>query len=66
MTQMQDLRKKSDAELVETVQAARKTIKDERFMDAFSRKAGIIHSAKKDAARALTELNTRRRNSETK
>jgi ribosomal protein L29 len=63
---MQDLRKKSEAELVETVQAARKTIKDERFKDAFSRKAGIIRNAKKEVARSLTELNTRRRSNETK
>ena len=66
MTNMQDLRKKSDAELAETVQAARKTIKDERFKDAFSRKAAIIQNAKKEVARALTELNTRRRNPEAK
>ena len=66
MTQMQDLRKKSDAELVETVQEARKTIREERFKDLFSRKAGTIRNAKKDVARSLTELNHRRRNNETK
>jgi ribosomal protein L29 len=66
MTQMQDLRTKSDAELVETVQAARKALKDERFKDGFSRKAAIIRNAKKDTARALTELNTRRNKGETK
>ncbi len=66
MTNMQDLRKKSDAELAETVQASRKAIKDERFKDAFSRKAGIIRNAKKEVARSLTELNARRRNTEAK
>lgn len=62
---MQDLRKKSDAELVETVHGARKAIHDERFKDTFSRKAGIIRAAKKDVARALSELNQRRRNNQT-
>jgi ribosomal protein L29 len=62
MTNMQDLRKKSDAELVETAQAARKTVQDERFKDKFSRKAGTIRGAKKSIARALTELQARRNN----
>jgi ribosomal protein L29 len=66
MTDMQDLRKKSDAELAEMVQAARKSIKDERFKDAFSRKAAVIRNAKKEVARSLTELNTRRNSNETK
>jgi ribosomal protein L29 len=66
MTNMQDLRKKADAALIETVHAARKTIKDERFKDAFTRKAGTIRNAKKEVARALTELNTRRRNNQAK
>jgi ribosomal protein L29 len=63
---MQDLRKKSDAELVELVQGSRKTVQDERFKDTFSRKPANIHKAKKEVARALTELNARRRNNETK
>jgi ribosomal protein L29 len=66
MTDMQDIRKKSDAELTEMVGEARKTIREERFKDKFSRKAGIIRNAKTEAARALTELNTRRRNVESK
>ncbi len=66
MTNMQDLRKKSDAELIDTVQGARKTIRDERFKDIFTRKAGTIRNAKKDVARSLTELNARRRNNATK
>lgn len=66
MTKMQDLRKKSDAELVTTVQDARKTIQDERFKDTFSRKAGTIRKAKKEVARALTELTARRRTNEIK
>jgi ribosomal protein L29 len=66
MTKMEDIKKKSDAELVELVQTARKTVQSERFKDVFSRKPAAIHSAKKDTARALTELNQRRRNNATK
>lgn len=66
MTHMQDIRKKSDAELVESVQAARKVIHEERFKDTFSRKPASIQRAKKEVARALTELTVRRRNQETK
>jgi ribosomal protein L29 len=66
MSKIQDLRKKSDAELATTVQDARKTVQDERFKDAFSRKAHIIRTSKKDIARSLTELQARRRNNDTK
>jgi ribosomal protein L29 len=65
MTNIKDLREKSDAELVETVQGARKAVQDEHFKDAFSRKATVIRNSKKDIARALTELNARRRNNAT-
>lgn len=63
---MQDIQKKSDAELTEMVQEARETVRQERFKDKFSRKANIIRNAKTEIARALTELNARRRNKETK
>ncbi len=66
MTKMEDIKKKSDAELVELTQAARKSVQGERFKDAFSRKASVIRTAKKDTARALTELNARRRNNQAK
>ena len=66
MTKMQDIQKKSDAELTDLVQAARETVRQERFKDRFSRKANIIRTAKTEIARALTELNARRRNKETK
>ncbi len=59
---MQDLRKKSDAELASAVNEARKTIQSERFKDTFSRKPSLIHKSKKEIARALTELNARRNN----
>lgn len=60
MTKMEDIRKKSDAELVEVVSSAREAVRAERFKDKFSRKASVITKAKKDTARALTELNQRR------
>lgn len=59
---MQDLRKKSDAELSTLVGDARKTIQEERFKDAFSRKPATIQKSKKEIARALTELSARRNN----
>ena len=66
MTKMQDIKKKSDAELTELVQTGRETIRQERFKDAGSRKASIIRNTKTEIARSLTELTARRRNSETK
>ncbi len=59
---MEDLRKKSDAELASVVSDARKAIQGERFKDTFSRKPSKIHTSKKEIARALTELNARRNN----
>ena len=66
MTNMEDIKKKSDGELTELVQTARETIRTERFKDKFSRKASVIVNAKKDTARSLTELTARRRNPQTK
>ncbi len=63
---MQDVRKKTDAELTEIVAKARQTIREERFKDKFSRKASTITTAKTEIARALTELSARRRNIATK
>lgn len=63
---MEDVRKKSDGELSELVQSARETVRQERFKDRFSRKAGIIRNAKTEIARALTELTARKNNQETK
>jgi ribosomal protein L29 len=56
---MKDIRAKSDTELYELVQTSRETLCQERFKDAYTRKANIIHTAKKDVARALTELRAR-------
>ena len=66
MTNMQDIRKKTVADLTEMVQSARNTVREERFKDKFSRKAGIIRNAKTEIAQVLTELSVRRRNQETK
>lgn len=66
MTNMKDIQKKSDTELIEMVKTDRDTVRQERFKDKFSRKASIIRTAKTGIARALTELNVRRRNQETK
>jgi ribosomal protein L29 len=60
MTNMQDIQKKSDQELVELTQASREAVRTERFKDKFSKNAVVIRSNKKDVARALTELNARR------
>ncbi len=60
MTNMQDIQKKSDAELVEFTQSGREAVRGESFKDKFSKNANVIHSNKKDVARALTELNARR------
>lgn len=66
MTKMEDIRKKSDAELTDMVTKARQAIREERFKDQFSRKAGVIRGTKTEIARTLTELSARRRNPQTK
>jgi ribosomal protein L29 len=63
---MEDIRKKSDSELVAVVDTARKTVQTERFKDNFSKKPAVIQNAKREIARGLTELTARRRNNETK
>ncbi len=66
MSKSEDIRKKSEKDLAEVVEKGRQTLRHERFKDAMSRKAIVIRNAKKETARALTELNARRRNQETK
>ncbi len=61
MIDMQDIKKKSDAELTELIEAQRATLRAERFKDAFSRKAGTVRAAKLTIARALTEQTERRK-----
>jgi ribosomal protein L29 len=66
MIKMSDIRKKTDAELIQMVEKAREIVRTERFKDKFSRKANVITGAKKEIARLLTELTVRRRNVENK
>lgn len=66
MIKMEDIRKKSVAELTALVEEGRKAIREERFKDKWSRKANIVRGAKTEIARALTELSARRRNLKTK
>lgn len=60
MTQMKDIRGRSDQDLVEFVNKGRDAIRGERLKDKFSKNAATIRTNKKDVARALTELNSRR------
>jgi len=60
MTNMPDISKKADKEVVEFVQQAREVVRTERFKDKFSKNANVIRSNKKDVARGLSELNARR------
>lgn len=66
MTNMEDIRKKTIAELTTLVNDAREAVRQERFKDKFSRKSSIIQKAKKEIARLQTELSVRRRNSQIK
>lgn len=59
MSDMETIRKQSTEELTTLVRKARETIREERFKDKFSRKAGVIRQAKQTIARALTELRAR-------
>jgi len=61
-----DIQKKTDSELTELVATSREELRAERFKDKFSKKASIISQAKATIARALTELNSRRRVTDTK
>jgi ribosomal protein L29 len=63
MTNMKDIRSKSDQELVELVQNSREALRAENLKDKFSKRSGEIHSSKKEIARGLTELHARRNSS---
>ncbi len=66
MTKMSEIRKKTEAELVELVHTTRETLRVERFKDKFSRKSSNINTAKQVIARSLTELTARRKSNDTK
>ena len=61
-----DIQKKSAGELEELVSTTRETLQTERFKDRFTKKSSIIRQAKLTIARALTELNARGRQGDTK
>jgi ribosomal protein L29 len=61
-----DIQKKSVAELGALVTTTREELRAERFKDRFTKKASIIRKAKLVIARALTEMNTRDLNGDTK
>lgn len=58
-TQQKEIKAKSISELQTVISEARETLRLERFKDKFSRHAGIIRDAKRQIARALTELSAR-------
>jgi len=60
MAKKESLKKHSDQELVDLVTSSREAVRAERFKDKFSKDAGVIRTNKKAVARALTELNARR------
>lgn len=60
------LTKKSDKELEELIAEKRTEIQSERFKDKMSRKASVFTNGRKTIARALTELNARRKKASTK
>tara|TARA_B100000745_G_C20114453_1_gene381479 strand:- start:895 stop:1107 length:213 start_codon:yes stop_codon:yes gene_type:complete len=68
MTNYKDIQKKSDAELTSMVQGNRETLRDTRFGTAGAGSADVkkVREAKKDTARALTELNARKRSESNK
>jgi ribosomal protein L29 len=66
MAKKVSLTDKSDRDLSTMVEEAREMVRTERFKDKLSRKAGVIRTAKKDIARALTELTARHSNTTTK
>ena len=57
--QIKEIVSQSDAELRALVSNNREQLRAERFKDKFSRKAGIIRTAKKQIARSLTVLKAR-------
>lgn len=63
MTDYKDIQKKSDTELASLVQTDREAIRDARFGTAGAGTVDVkkVREAKKDTARALTELNARKR-----
>jgi len=63
MSNYKDIQKKNDAEIVSMIQANRESLRSARFSaaGAENRDVKVVRAAKKDIARGLTELNTRKR-----
>lgn len=64
MSNYKDIQKKSDQDLVASVQENREALRTARFGIAGAGNADVkkVRDAKKDIARCLTELNARKRN----
>ena len=63
MSNYKDIQKKSDSEVVSFVQDQREVLRKARFGAAGAGNSDVkaVRTAKKDIARCLTELNTRKR-----
>ena len=63
MSNYKDIQKKNDKDLVSFVKEQRETLRKARFATAGAGSADVksVRTAKKDIARSLTELNTRKR-----
>jgi ribosomal protein L29 len=60
-TQQKEIQSKSDAELQTIIQENREKLRIERFKDRHSRAAATVRHAKRQIARAMTELTARRK-----
>ena len=58
-TLQKEIRDKSDQELRNFISKSKETLRLERFKDKFSRRAGTVRQAKRQVARAFTELTAR-------
>lgn len=58
-TLQKEIKGKTDQELANLIQENKKSLRVERFKDKFSKKAGVIKAAKRQVARAYTELAAR-------
>lgn len=58
-TLQKEIRDQSDQDLRNFISKSKETLRLERFKDKFSRKAGTVRQAKRQVARAFTELTSR-------
>lgn len=57
--QRKEIKKSNDEELRSLISAGKEQLREQRFKDKFSRKAGFIRQTKRQIARAMTELRAR-------